>query len=155
MRRFPWFGGFFRLAAWDRFYLMPGGSSTASQAPVVERGWHTETFAGRAIQSHLALTHILWHRMQLRADRKKGRQDQVEDIVIIGGPNGAGKTTAAQVVLPQQLDIREFVNADEIARGLSPFNPEGAALAAGRLMIERILVIHDARRWTLIKGAKP
>jgi predicted ABC-type ATPase len=59
----------------------------------------------------------------------------VEDIVILGGPNGAGKTTAAQVVLPQQLDIREFVNADEIARGLSPFNPDGAALAAGRLMI--------------------
>jgi len=62
----------------------------------------------------------------------------VDDIVILGGPNGAGKTTAAQVVLPQQLDIREFVNADEIARGLSPFNPGGAALAAGRLMIERI-----------------
>jgi len=149
--------------------------------------------------------------------QEEGRQDQVENIVIIGGPNGAGKTTAAQVVLPQQLDIREFVNADEIARGLSPFNPEGAALAAGRLMIERIrnlvqdrrsfalettntaelpcsrmlarpardlylpladlaliydnsdegraliaertpgdfLVIHDARRWALIKGAKP
>jgi predicted ABC-type ATPase len=61
----------------------------------------------------------------------------VEDIVILGGPNGAGKTTAAQVVLPQQLDIREFVNADEIARGLSPFNPAGAALTAGRLMIEK------------------
>lgn len=62
----------------------------------------------------------------------------MKDIVILGGPNGAGKTTAAQVVLPRQLDIREFVNADEIARGLSPFNPDGAAIAAGRLMIERI-----------------
>ena len=54
----------------------------------------------------------------------------MDDIVILGGPNGAGKTTAAQVMLPKQLDIREFVNADEIARGLSPFNPGGAALAA-------------------------
>lgn len=62
----------------------------------------------------------------------------MKDIVIIGGPNGAGKTTAAPVVVPQELGIREFVNADEIARGLSPFNAEGAALAAGRLMIERM-----------------
>jgi predicted ABC-type ATPase len=62
----------------------------------------------------------------------------VADIVILGGPNGAGKTTAAQVVLPKQLDIREFVNADEIARGLSPFNAERTAAAAGRLMIERM-----------------
>jgi predicted ABC-type ATPase len=44
----------------------------------------------------------------------------VADVVILGGPNGAGKTTAPHLVLPMQLDIREFVNADEIARGLSP-----------------------------------
>ncbi len=62
----------------------------------------------------------------------------MKDIVIIGGPNGAGKTTAAPAIVPTQLGIREFVNADEIARGLSPFNFEGAAMAAGRLMIERI-----------------
>jgi predicted ABC-type ATPase len=61
-----------------------------------------------------------------------------KDVVMIGGPNGAGKTTAATRLLPKWLGIREFVNADEIARGLSPFNPEGSALAAGRLMIERI-----------------
>ena len=65
----------------------------------------------------------------------------MKDIVIIGGPNGAGKTTAAQELLPRELGIREFVNADEIARGLSPFNPEGAALPAGRLMIERMQVL--------------
>src|SRR5713226_5188112 len=59
-------------------------------------------------------------------------------IIILAGPNGAGKTTAAPVLLPQELGIREFVNADEIARGLSPFNAEGAALAAGRFMIERM-----------------
>jgi predicted ABC-type ATPase len=64
--------------------------------------------------------------------------EQVADIVVLGGPNGAGKTTAARVVLPEQLDIREFVNADEIARGLSPFNAERTAVAAGRLMIERM-----------------
>jgi predicted ABC-type ATPase len=62
----------------------------------------------------------------------------VADIVVLGGPNGAGKTTAARVVLPEQLDIREFVNADEIARGLSPFNAERTAATAGRLMIERM-----------------
>jgi predicted ABC-type ATPase len=62
----------------------------------------------------------------------------VDEIVIIGGPNGAGKTTAAQILVPYGLEIREFVNADEIARGLSPFNPEHAAFAAGRLMLQRI-----------------
>ena len=62
----------------------------------------------------------------------------MKDIVIIGGPNGAGKTTAARRLVPRGLDIREFVNADEIARGLSPYNAEHAAVAAGRLMIERI-----------------
>jgi predicted ABC-type ATPase len=70
----------------------------------------------------------------------------VKDVVILGGPNGAGKTTAAQVLLPQELDIREFVNADEIARGLSPFNAAGAALAAGRLMLERMrILVRDSR----------
>ncbi|HMA71938.1 MAG TPA: zeta toxin family protein [Xanthobacteraceae bacterium] len=69
----------------------------------------------------------------------QGRDSQhLDDIVIIGGPNGAGKTTTAQLLVPQDLEIREFVNADEIARGLSPFNPERAALVAGRLMLERI-----------------
>jgi predicted ABC-type ATPase len=63
---------------------------------------------------------------------------QLKDIVIIGGPNGAGKTTAAPAVVPRELGIREFVNADEIARGLSPFNFEGAAVAAGRLMLQRM-----------------
>ena len=62
----------------------------------------------------------------------------MKELVILGGPNGAGKTTAAQDLLPRTLGIREFVNADEIARGLSPFNPEAAAVAAGRLMIGRI-----------------
>lgn len=59
-------------------------------------------------------------------------------LYIIGGPNGAGKTTASYSVLPKILECREFVNADEIARGLSPFNPESVAIEAGRLMLTRI-----------------
>lgn len=57
---------------------------------------------------------------------------------IIGGCNGAGKTTASYTVLPEILECREFVNADEIAKGLSPFNPESVAIEAGRLMLSRI-----------------
>ena len=59
-------------------------------------------------------------------------------LYIISGPNGAGKTTASYSVLPKILQCREFVNADEIARGLSPFNPESVAIEAGRLMLSRI-----------------
>ena len=61
-----------------------------------------------------------------------------KNLYIISGCNGAGKTTASYTVLPEILDCREFVNADEIARGLSPFNPESVAIEAGRLMLSRI-----------------
>lgn len=61
-----------------------------------------------------------------------------KNLYIISGCNGAGKTTASYTVLPEILDCREFVNADEIARGLSPFNPESVAIDAGRLMLRRI-----------------
>lgn len=60
------------------------------------------------------------------------------NLYIISGPNGAGKTTASYTVLPRILQCREFVNADEIARGLSPFNPASVAIEAGRLMLQRI-----------------
>ena len=63
------------------------------------------------------------------------------NLYIIAGCNGAGKTTASFTVLPEMLDCREFVNADEIARGLSPFHPEGVAIQAGRLMIERVIYL--------------
>ena len=63
---------------------------------------------------------------------------EAKHLYIIGGPNGAGKTTASYSVLPNILECREFVNADEIARGLSPFNPESVAIEAGRLMLRRI-----------------
>lgn len=61
-----------------------------------------------------------------------------KNLFIISGCNGAGKTTASYTVLPEILHCREFVNADEIARGLSPFNPEGVAIEAGRMMLQRI-----------------
>lgn len=60
------------------------------------------------------------------------------ELFIIAGPNGAGKTTASFTILPQIFNCREFVNADEIARGLSPFNPESVAFEAGRIMLQRI-----------------
>lgn len=61
-----------------------------------------------------------------------------KNLYIISGCNGAGKTTASYTVLPEILDCKEFVNADEIAKGLSPFNPESVAIEAGRLMLQRI-----------------
>jgi predicted ABC-type ATPase len=70
----------------------------------------------------------------------------LKDIVILGEPNGAGKTTAARTLLPARLDIREFVNADEIGRGLSPFNSDSVAFAAGRLMIERMRALVRAEQ---------
>jgi predicted ABC-type ATPase len=59
-------------------------------------------------------------------------------LFIIAGCNGAGKTTASFRMLPELLDCKEFVNADEIARGLSPFQPETVAFEAGRIMLSRI-----------------
>jgi len=60
------------------------------------------------------------------------------NLYIIAGCNGAGKTTASYSVLPDMLGCKEFVNADEIARGLSPFQPEKVAIEAGRIMLNRI-----------------
>lgn len=68
----------------------------------------------------------------------------MREAVILGGPNGAGKTIWALRYLDPTLGIREFVNADEIARGLSPLNAESAAFTAGRLLIERIHALANA-----------
>lgn len=59
-------------------------------------------------------------------------------LYIIAGCNGAGKTTASYTILPEIIQCKEFVNADEIAKGLSPFQPEKVAFEAGRIMLERI-----------------
>jgi predicted ABC-type ATPase len=60
------------------------------------------------------------------------------NLYIIAGCNGAGKTTASYTVLPEMLECDEFINADEIAKGLSPFNPEKAAIESGRIMLDKI-----------------
>ena len=70
--------------------------------------------------------------------KKYVNMDSTKQLYIISGCNGAGKTTASYTVLPDILQCKEFVNADEIARGLSPFNPESMAIEAGRLMLRRI-----------------
>jgi predicted ABC-type ATPase len=59
-------------------------------------------------------------------------------LFIIAGCNGAGKTTASYTILPELLQVKEFVNADEIARGLSPFQPETVAIEAGKIMLRRL-----------------
>jgi len=59
-------------------------------------------------------------------------------LVMLAGPNGSGKTTAAPILLKGTLRVMEFVNADLIARGLSGFDPDKAALAAGEAMLTRI-----------------
>ena len=59
-------------------------------------------------------------------------------VYIIAGPNGAGKTTFAREFLPKYADCRNFINADLIAAGMSPFAPESAAFWAGRLMLQEI-----------------
>ena len=59
-------------------------------------------------------------------------------VVVIAGPNGAGKSTAAPYLLKQALGILEFVNADQIAVGLSAYAPETVAFEAGRIMLKRL-----------------
>lgn len=68
--------------------------------------------------------------MKLSSTKKK--------IVIIAGPNGAGKTTFAREFLPHEADCPDFINADLIAAGISPFDPDRAAIRAGRLMLFEI-----------------
>lgn len=60
------------------------------------------------------------------------------NLYIIAGCNGAGKTTASFTILPEVLNCYEFVNADSIAAGLSPLNPESVSFEAGRIMLTRI-----------------
>ncbi|MGM9763419.1 MAG: AAA family ATPase [Candidatus Cryptobacteroides sp.] len=59
-------------------------------------------------------------------------------LYIISGCNGSGKTTASYTMLPEMLECTEFVNSDEFAKGLSPFNPEKAAIQASRFMLLKI-----------------
>jgi len=67
-------------------------------------------------------------------------------VYVIAGPNGAGKTTFASEFLPDFVDCREFLNADLIAAGLSPFAPESQNVRAGRLLLERIKELGEAKQ---------
>jgi len=60
------------------------------------------------------------------------------NIYLVAGCNGAGKTTASYTMLPEMLECKEFVNADSIAAGISPFQPESVSFEAGRIMLQRI-----------------
>jgi len=66
-------------------------------------------------------------------------------VAVIAGPNGAGKSTTAPGLLAGVLGVAEFVNADVIARGLSAFDPEGAAIEAGRVMLTRLKELAASR----------
>jgi predicted ABC-type ATPase len=66
-------------------------------------------------------------------------------VVILAGPNGAGKSTVAPALLRGALAVDEFVNADVIARGLSAFDPDRVAIAAGRVMLARLKELADER----------
>lgn len=61
-----------------------------------------------------------------------------KNLYIIAGCNGAGKTSASFTILPEIIECKEFVNADEIAKGISPFQPEKVSFEAGRIMLKRI-----------------
>jgi predicted ABC-type ATPase len=67
-------------------------------------------------------------------------------VIVIAGPNGAGKTTLAPFLLRDTLKVREYVNADPIALGLSAFDPENVALSAGRVMLNRLHELAEQRK---------
>ena len=73
-------------------------------------------------------------------------QTEEPTVYVVAGPNGAGKTTFASEFLPSFVDCREFLNADLIAAGLSPFAPERENLRAGRLMLTRMRELMADRR---------
>src|SRR5262249_8437634 len=63
--------------------------------------------------------------------------DVIPTLIIFAGANGSGKSRAAKYLLPR-IVVKEFINADEIARGLSPLNPEGQKISAGKIVRRRI-----------------
>ncbi|MFN8958930.1 MAG: AAA family ATPase [Hyphomonadaceae bacterium] len=66
------------------------------------------------------------------------KEERSQKIIILAGPNGAGKTTFARSFLPVEADVPRFINADLIAAGLAPFDPESAAIRAGKVMLAEI-----------------
>jgi predicted ABC-type ATPase len=74
----------------------------------------------------------------MRKQRVVSRKKSMPRCIVIAGPNGAGKTTFAREYLRQYADVVHFVNADLIAAGLSPLQPELAAVSAGKLVSNEI-----------------
>jgi predicted ABC-type ATPase len=74
----------------------------------------------------------------MTGDAECSRLRHLKRIFIIAGPNGSGKTTFALEFLPRKADCPDFINVDLIAAGLSPFDPDRAAIRAGRLMLAEI-----------------
>jgi predicted ABC-type ATPase len=68
------------------------------------------------------------------------------DLFIIAGPNGAGKSTYVKRFLPEEMRCREFVNADLIAAGLSPYAPDKVAFQAGRITLNRLRELFESRQ---------
>jgi predicted ABC-type ATPase len=89
-------------------------------------------------------------RRPARARRTPGRNERpirqrpAPHVIVVAGPNGAGKSTAAPHLLRDTLAVAEFINADAIAGGLSAFRPESVAIAAGRIMLERMRELANA-----------
>src|SRR5258708_819057 len=72
---------------------------------------------------------------------KLGRIGNFMRLYIIAGPNGVGKTTFASKFLPKYANCQNFINADLIAKGMSPFSPEAAAVRAGRLVLSETVFL--------------
>jgi predicted ABC-type ATPase len=72
--------------------------------------------------------------------------EQRPQVVVIAGPNGAGKSTSAKVLVPDTMGLYDYVNADDIARGISPYHAESVAFEAGRVMLQRIKQLWSERR---------
>jgi len=79
----------------------------------------------------------------------------MKDVIVIGGPNGAGKTTAASRLLPITLDLHEFLNADEIARGLAAIydNSVEPPVLIAETEPDSSFTVRDSERWKLIEDA--
>jgi predicted ABC-type ATPase len=82
--------------------------------------------------------------------------EQHPQLVIVAGPNGAGKSTSARILVPETIGLYDYVNADDIARGISPYHPETVAFEAGRVMLARLnhlaLERHDFAFETTLSG---
>ena len=131
-----------KVAAQDDHRNRQGRSPNSFQSPSNLRFWRSPPaqIAAYGAQHHIcfAVANGVSLAIVLRQKEIMNSSALNERIVIIAGPNGAGKTTFAREFLPTDADCPNFVNADLIAAGLSPFAPDVAAFKAGRIMLETI-----------------